>query len=967
MATNFPISKSKLTAFEDPTQRLKFTFGQINSENKVFADSLEKFLLDFFKNNASKRDTTTTFYFANKLASNLISFISDYNSKSAADNEIFNYKIDNKNIEKYISDLFAKDIARINSLIDGIAFTDKDLNALKKEVLRTISNTIDLSFKEAKKKDDGDSGESAASLSNKIFSKHRGMFTSEKIYLPKIDFDKVNLFLQNGVFKKFSKESNAYASKLVEKTAKRLKKDAKYLSDSEIFSLKMKEIRQRINESKEVKKIKEIREKFLNETIPSFRETHHRLNRLEFRLDKLSKIDLKRALRSFGQKIALKIKLTMAFFFPISEILFVMKAASKLISFSINTINFVYRSFKKIVGSIANIGKTVFSILGKSLNIVYKSIKYVVTSSVIKAFFSTYVGAYVLGFAIGFLYNKFKKMFSAAKELYDKIRLKILKIYKDHEEEIEAISARISNFVAAAGQTAFVLGYTAYDLFDRLLEGEDFDEALFNSLNDIRSGTTGRSLGIGSMIDETISYIDKTFTAKNIQMLIDAGKASIGGGFANIVGSTLGSIVGGAVGTAILGPFGTVPFAMLGSFIGETAAKYVYRNGKKLESSESRYSEYLRNTFGRTTEFSSVEDFMSVEKRANTEFGVLMDLVRKRRDSEALGKTFSISSEDEARLRDLNIPMDMVYNDSNYAVLNKILSISNADLVDEANSALGLIDKLTNTFSEIGQGIYNSTDHANFVSQQGGDMARTTSIPLSDGTSKIEFFNQSITDRNVLAFRAYRAIAIGNLIARMYDSTITPEQFLKYYKELDTLNLDGKGAITIDRNLIRDDDQYHMLRAIGINNQQYEPKFLKYINLAFTAIAAGHSNAAKDRNDFLIKSLTGSFGVSEKREAEQNDIFTQKLLNVSKSINIDNSKPLNEIFSDIESSLKKDNSYADIKMINSILKDLIRKVSEADLSSAEREKYIIMLNNLQRKTSAAARNAAMLDAKPTIP
>lgn len=558
---------------------LKNTFQGIHETTKIIIKIIADFL---YKNLYTEKFLKQTIdlqnvYFSNKIVKDFISIVNE------------NQSISEKTISEYISKSFEKLSLDGESNLEEFFFSKTDLLKFKKDINKKLSEIV--SFLEENK-------ESAKkSLKSESENKKNNDKDSEKKEpakeSTKKELEKTSIDIDSFFSKKIINRINL---KIKQNTESNFNIINNFLKENVFNNFKNIIERKKISFSEDFDDI-------INYVIvdPFKYLKLSNIFRNVFNLSK-SIINLKvgKLISNAGKKLYNAINLI----FPIGLILDLMllgkvlinggiKGVKRILSFGYGLVSkplkYTFDFVKNISNKIKDIGLKTFNFFKKINSKLDGFFSLKITMDIIKGFFKSHSGAYILGYFIGFIYGGVKLIIDYAKNLITKAKLWFEKnIYEPWIYPILNGMATYKDIILADFQTEeTVKGLIKTDNIDEIVEiTKNIDRHL-------------RQNNILETIGNIIKFIEIDLSRGNLkEKFLDTAYSmtfgTLGGAIGGKIGMALGTLLPIPILGSILGAIvGSIGGELLGSLLGDTIRKIVKQNIKSdVKSPQSEFMRY---------------------------------------------------------------------------------------------------------------------------------------------------------------------------------------------------------------------------------------------------------------------------------------------------------------------------------------------------------------------------------------
>lgn len=750
----------------------------IAGEQKNILTAVKNAVEDFFKNelfkDTSERQQTEL---ANRLCKQIFSNLKDLkNQTSSVDLGKVSAIVISDNpkatLDKYVKEEFdkIKDSAEFKEALDDSTFTESELESFEKKVLEAIAKTVveqARSYKEDFKKDLPKSSQSEFHSMAEFSIRHKKEI-EDGIVFPVLDFKTIESKVLTSVKKRITQISSKISNPIQPGSQQRQLTSSIVFRGSSLNNL--------FGQNTKNKKWydKSIKEHFL------------KANSV---LKKVSKFmehpirNVKRVIVKWGKMFAAKVSGMLNYFFPITEVMFLIGVASKIVQFSFKILKGIQTIISWSWNAVKFITRNTFGVLYKVLK---KVTSYKLTRDIFKAFFRSYIGAYVLGMAIGFFYYHIRKIMPKLKEWYAKLREKLDPFITFFQETADKIWNVVGKIVFTAKEIVIAFDYYFKNSEDKSLSG-----AFQFITGNLRDSDGNLIFEDGSNIFDTIEkarqWISRTFTIQNMASIKKAAITSVTGGVASLIGAWAGAKLGAMIGS-VAGPFGTIAGGIIGAFVGSTVGPFLtdlindtFNDAQKVNMTENAYARYLRTDLGIVTKYSNIGDRLKDEEgkyRTDSDFGYVLDALER----QSAGEEFT--DEDVERFNKIGLKIEKGKAPS--YELQRLRYINNIN----ESTIIGEIQSVVDLFNLLKDSDY-SFDEDDFKDERFKNAARTTNLALT--SSGEQYLGDGLkNDRQYLIFRLSRAYQIYDLFKnknymeeyRGRLGIVRPKEFLDLYDEV---------------------------------------------------------------------------------------------------------------------------------------------------------------------------------------
>lgn len=482
-------------------------------------------------------------------------------------------------------------------------------------------------------------------------------------------------------------------------------------------------------------------------------------------------------LRRFSRLMGKKLLNVVSIVIPIKSMMAIFKGVRATLKFVSNQISRIVRFASRIKRFVLNLGTKTYLFLKKS----YLAIaKYTLTTDIFKAFFKTYLGAFFLGYAIGFIYKKTRGIVETAKNWFAYALEKTVGV----RERIE----KILDFAIDKSNNLFQF---VFDLFDEIRFGDD--EGILSMINeinnDLRSGTTGAKIDAFKpfeVLEDVSEWIIDTFEDIDMDDVLRNMTLGIGKTLTSVAGSVAGAAIGSAIG-ALGGPFAplTVPLGgIVGSFVGgyggEKIGEFLF--GKKFDYKkkksplENPYNNFVSRTFrqGKTIDVPDLKEFAKTADgkfNVTTKFGFAYSEIQKAKRQKEKGGTVDYSFLDRLGFQEYSVEQRSAI----------------ADFLDKSSKVLthkNIVKELNATLKILTEELRDNTDLYGGANDYGNTFLHVDPFK-STIEDMIGFSKPKATQQEVLMYRLYRAYVFGNLLPLLQNGVLSPKEFYDAYKSLE--------------------------------------------------------------------------------------------------------------------------------------------------------------------------------------
>ena len=767
MIDGMTIDQNKLTNYTEIVSRLKFAIKESSADQNKTISALMKFLSDYLETTKYQKEAldAQNFYFSKKLTESFIEIVRQ------------NASLNSSTINKYVKTALDK-----LSLSDF--FIDKnDVESLTKKISDSLKEILD-AFQEKENKKEK---ESKPAISSVYIDKR------VKKEIKKIDFisglTTISAFIENNVFKNIQKaildKKFTFASPY---TAEKIKPKTNFLKDftTKIWNPKISD---------------------LNRPFRNFERY------MTYRLASKAKDEIKKAFNRFNGFLN-----TLFPFFIIGSVVklgktitkFSFAIASKITNIAVKTIfgtfSFVLSSIKRITGFATKIGTKTISVLAKVVKKIssFGLVKF--TAKMLFGFMKSYVGAYLFGYAVGFLYGRIKGLIDFVKTVFEKVT----KYFSDTKEWAEReiydpyIKPIVEWFANRASEANFTIQQVESVFNDERFDGmsEKLKHALDLFTLQDSSGRRFTTQEINRRINGVEEALDMLSDFDLSNFLINAGGRMLGG----IAGAKIGAIIGQAL----------IPIPVLGGVIGALAggwagdalggvigkmitARSPYEN---VSSEESAIDEYIRTQLGYVSDIR--REAMYGDMTAAPHMALLQQLGKMASRGTDISKI--LKSKEAKRLKQYGIDVEMSFGDGaglreNLALFSDISKkLSYSKIVNEIRETVtnfqNVLDINGKEKPDYEPGNYKSVPRGALTIgtlKKYGKGYKTTEITLGDKTLPFPSYNNKF---NPYWFKIFRNIVILNKLRDLQENRISIEDFVKTIKSISGSNVDLANFVT---------------------------------------------------------------------------------------------------------------------------------------------------------------------------
>ena len=578
-------------------------------------------------------------------------------------------------------------------------------------------------------------------------------------------------------------------------------------------------------------------------------------------------------LRRFSRLMGKKLLNVVSIVIPIKSMMAIFKGVRATLKFVSNQISRIVRFASRIKRFVLNLGTKTYLFLKKS----YLAIaKYTLTTDIFKAFFKTYLGAFFLGYAIGFIYKKTRGIVETAKNWFAYAL-----------EKTAGVRERIEKILDFAIDKSNNLFQFVFDLFDEIRFGDD--EGILSTINeinnDLRSGTTGAKIDAFKpfeVLEDVSEWIIDTFEDIDMDDVLRNMTLGIGKTLTSVAGSVAGAAIGSAIG-ALGGPFAplTVPLGgIIGSFVGGWGGEKLadvlfsskFKYDEKHSPSDSAYSRFVARAFRsrKTTDVPDLKEFARTSDgrfNISTKFGFAYSEIQRAKRQEVSGKTPDYSFLNRLGFQD--------YNAEERSKVVEFLDKSSKILTQEK-----IVKELNDVLRILTEDLNNNTR----LFSGGADNYAITGLSVSPFGNNVKnmigFTKPAPTNQEVLMYRLYRAYVFGNLLPLLQNGVLSPKDFYEVYRSLE------KPTHRITEYGARFPFTDKTLKYLNNSQQTYLEYLVNkpFIEFRKNSVIGWRQNAKPEA--FLSKEIVNDFSLYFNKATDSNILEKKKYYWIDDAINL---------------------------------------------------------------------------------